>query len=151
MALKKEKIFWWKNTQSTHMIEVQANAMEQSWWANMPHELLREVLLRIESSESTWPLRRSVVACGGVCRTWRRLIVKEIVKPPQFSSNITFPISLKQVQCSFSLFKLNQFCLFSCFKFGSLARGNIYFSASLGATVPHRHIICFSVYLVVST
>ncbi|KAG4929300.1 hypothetical protein JHK82_046361 [Glycine max] len=78
------------------MIEVQANAMEQSWWANMPHELLREVLLRIESSESTWPLRRSVVACGGVCRTWRRLIVKEIVKPPQFSSNITFPISLKQ-------------------------------------------------------
>ncbi|KHN03006.1 Tubby-like F-box protein 3 [Glycine soja] len=69
--------------------------MEQSWWANMPRELLREVLLRIESSEATWPSRRSVVACGGVCRTWR-LIVKEIVKPPQLSSNITFPISLKQ-------------------------------------------------------
>ncbi|KOM33555.1 hypothetical protein LR48_Vigan01g311100 [Vigna angularis] len=69
--------------------------LEQSWWANMPHELLREVLLRIESSEAKWPRRRSVVACAGVCRTWR-LIIKEIVKPPQLSSNITFPISLKQ-------------------------------------------------------
>ncbi|KAK8470976.1 hypothetical protein PHAVU_003G100700 [Phaseolus vulgaris] len=71
------------------------DGLEQSWWANMPHELLREVLLRIESSEAKWPPRRSVVACAGVCRTWR-LIVKEIVKPPQLSSNITFPISLKQ-------------------------------------------------------
>ncbi|KAL2339082.1 hypothetical protein Fmac_013528 [Flemingia macrophylla] len=69
--------------------------LEQSWWANMPRELLREVLLRIESSEATWPPRRTVVACAGVCRAWR-LIVKEIVNPPQLSSNITFPISLKQ-------------------------------------------------------
>ncbi|RDX95476.1 Tubby-like F-box protein 3, partial [Mucuna pruriens] len=71
------------------------DALDQSWWANIPHHLLREVLLRIESSESTWPPRRTVVACAGVCRTWR-LIVKEIVKPPQLSSIITFPISLKQ-------------------------------------------------------
>ncbi|KAK7387856.1 hypothetical protein VNO78_22652 [Psophocarpus tetragonolobus] len=69
--------------------------LEQSWWANMPNELLREVLLRIESSQPTWPRRRTVVACAGVCRTWR-LIIKQLVKPPLLSSNITFPISLKQ-------------------------------------------------------
>ena len=46
--------------------------------------------------------------------------------------------------------ELDFFFLISCFKFGSLARGNMYFSASLGATVSQRHIICFSVYLVVS-
>ncbi|XP_020226763.1 tubby-like F-box protein 3 isoform X1 [Cajanus cajan] len=71
------------------------DGLEHSWWANMPHELLREVLRRIESSEATWPSRRTVVACAGVCRAWR-LVVMEIVNPPQLSSNITFPISLKQ-------------------------------------------------------
>lgn len=71
------------------------DALKQSCWANMPPELLRDVLMRIEESEVTWPLRRNVVACAGVCRSWRE-IMKEIVKIPEFSAKLTFPISLKQ-------------------------------------------------------
>lgn len=72
-----------------------ADGMSQSCWANMPQELLREVLIRIESSEAAWPPRKSVVACAGVCRSWR-LITKEIVKSPELSGRLTFPISVKQ-------------------------------------------------------
>uniref|UniRef100_A0A2C9WBE9 F-box domain-containing protein n=1 Tax=Manihot esculenta TaxID=3983 RepID=A0A2C9WBE9_MANES len=68
---------------------------DTSCWANMPEELLREVLLRIEASESSWPPRKSVVACAGVCRTWRQ-ITKELVKVPEVSGRLTFPISVKQ-------------------------------------------------------
>uniref|UniRef100_A0A1D1YQB1 Tubby-like F-box protein 3 n=2 Tax=Anthurium amnicola TaxID=1678845 RepID=A0A1D1YQB1_9ARAE len=64
-------------------------------WANLPPELLRSVLRRIEVSESTWPSRKHVVACAGVCRNWRA-ITKEIVKTPVVSGKLTFPISLKQ-------------------------------------------------------
>lgn len=72
------------------------DALRQSCWANMPPELLRDVLMRIEASESTWPPRKNVVACAGVCRSWRE-ITKEIVKTPELSGKLTFPISLKQV------------------------------------------------------
>ncbi|BAT87356.1 hypothetical protein LR48_Vigan09g218700 [Vigna angularis] len=75
--------------------ECVGDSMRQSCWANMPQELLREVLLRIEASEDTWPPRKSVVACAGVCRSWRQ-ITKDIVKTPELSSKITFPISVKQ-------------------------------------------------------
>ncbi|KAI3439480.1 uncharacterized protein J3R85_004915 [Psidium guajava] len=61
----------------------------------MPPELLRDVLMRIEESESAWPPRKNVVACAGVCRNWRE-IMKEIVKTPEVSGKLTFPISLKQ-------------------------------------------------------
>ncbi|KAL3626031.1 Tubby-related protein 3 [Castilleja foliolosa] len=71
------------------------DAMRQSCWANMPSELLRDVLARIEESDSAWPQRKNVVACGGVCRSWRE-IMKEIVKNLEVSANLTFPISLKQ-------------------------------------------------------
>ncbi|XP_010696418.2 tubby-like F-box protein 3 [Beta vulgaris subsp. vulgaris] len=71
------------------------DALKQSCWANMPPELLREVLMRIEKSEGIWPPRRHVVACAGVCRSWRD-IMKEIVKTPEVSAKLTFPISLKQ-------------------------------------------------------
>ncbi|MFQ6625846.1 hypothetical protein Gotur_004703 [Gossypium turneri] len=71
------------------------NAFKQSCWANMPYELLRDVLMRIEASEVTWPTRKTVVSCAGVCRNWRE-IMKEIVKTPEISGNLTFPISLKQ-------------------------------------------------------
>ncbi|KAJ6838170.1 tubby-like F-box protein 6 [Iris pallida] len=70
-------------------------AMRQSCWANMPGELLRDVLVRIEEAEESWPPRKDVVACAGVCRSWRE-IMKEIVKLPELSGPITFPISLKQ-------------------------------------------------------
>ncbi|GFY85220.1 tubby like protein 3 [Actinidia rufa] len=71
------------------------DALKQSCWANMPQELLREVLVKIEASERGWPLRRSVVACAGVCRSWRE-IMKEVVRTPEASGKLTFPISVKQ-------------------------------------------------------
>ncbi|CAJ1969119.1 unnamed protein product [Sphenostylis stenocarpa] len=71
------------------------DGLKQSCWANMPPELLRDVLMRIEASEDSWPAREHVVACAGVCRSWRE-IMKEIVKSPQVSGKLTFPISLKQ-------------------------------------------------------
>ncbi|XP_057423376.1 tubby-like F-box protein 3 [Lotus japonicus] len=71
------------------------DGLKQSCWANMPPELLRDVLMRIEASEHNWPARKHVVACAGVCRSWRD-IMEEIVKPPQISTKLTFPISLKQ-------------------------------------------------------
>ncbi|KAJ8748427.1 hypothetical protein K2173_003064 [Erythroxylum novogranatense] len=74
---------------------VPLDAFKQSCWANMPPELLRDVLMRIEESESTWPPRKNVVACAGVCRNWRE-ILKEIVQTPEASGKLTFPISLKQ-------------------------------------------------------
>ncbi|GAB4843554.1 Tubby- protein 3 [Ancistrocladus abbreviatus] len=71
------------------------DGMEQSCWANMPPELLREVLIRIEASESEWPRRSNVLVCAGVCKNWRD-IMKEIVKTPELTGKITFPISVKQ-------------------------------------------------------
>ncbi|KAI3687272.1 hypothetical protein L1987_80966 [Smallanthus sonchifolius] len=71
------------------------DGLKQSCWANMPPELLREVLIRIESSESKWPSRKNVVGCATVCRSWRE-IMKEIVKRPEISGMLTFPISVKQ-------------------------------------------------------
>lgn len=90
------------------------DGLKQSCWANMPPELLRDVLMRIETSDDAWPARKNVVACAGVCRSWRELM-REIVKPPQASSKLTFPISLKQVafvtisMCLF-YFKLQTCC-----------------------------------------
>ncbi|GJN31472.1 hypothetical protein PR202_gb19874 [Eleusine coracana subsp. coracana] len=71
------------------------DAMEESCWAQLPPELLREVLVRIEASEAWWPARRDVVSCAGVCRSWRG-IMKEAVRVPEASGQLTFPISLKQ-------------------------------------------------------
>ncbi|XP_071721158.1 tubby-like F-box protein 3 [Rutidosis leptorrhynchoides] len=86
-------------SRSQRMVEdksaVIIDALKQSCWANMPPELLRDVLMRIEASECTWPLRKNVVSCAGVCRNWRE-IMKEIVKNPEDSGKLTFPISLKQ-------------------------------------------------------
>ena len=57
--------------QDTSVVPI--DAFKQSCWANMPPELLRDVLMRIEASESTWPSRKNVVACAGVCRNWREI------------------------------------------------------------------------------
>ncbi|XP_031098762.1 tubby-like F-box protein 6 [Ipomoea triloba] len=69
--------------------------LRRSLWADMPIELLREVLIRVEECEAKWPLRKSVVACAGVCRSWRE-ILKEVVQTPEVSGRITFPIAVKQ-------------------------------------------------------
>ncbi|XP_058084760.1 tubby-like F-box protein 14 [Magnolia sinica] len=68
---------------------------DQGCWASLPPELLRDVVKRLEASESTWPARKHVVACAAVCRSWRHMC-KEIVGAPEISAKLTFPISLKQ-------------------------------------------------------
>lgn len=70
--------------------------IQQSRWASLPPELLRDVIKRLETSESTWPSRMHVVACAAVCRSWREMC-KEIVRCPEVSGKLTFPVSLKQV------------------------------------------------------
>ncbi|KAL1187933.1 Tubby-like F-box protein 1 [Cardamine amara subsp. amara] len=69
--------------------------IQETPWANLPPELLRDVIKRLEESESVWPARRHVVACASVCRSWRDMC-KEIVQSPELSGKITFPVSLKQ-------------------------------------------------------
>ncbi|XP_024362543.1 tubby-like F-box protein 6 [Physcomitrium patens] len=69
--------------------------VEQSCWANMPPELLRDVIQRVEASENAWPSRKHVVACAAVCSSWRE-ITKELVRTPEQSGRLTFPIALKQ-------------------------------------------------------
>ncbi|XP_051179993.1 tubby-like F-box protein 13 [Lolium perenne] len=69
--------------------------VQSSCWANLPPELLRDVIERLETSEATWPCRKNVVACAGVCRTWREMC-KDIVQKPEFCGKITFLDSLKQ-------------------------------------------------------
>ncbi|KAF5198394.1 Tubby-like f-box protein [Thalictrum thalictroides] len=68
---------------------------QQSRWANLPPELLLDVIKRLEASQTSWPARRHVVACASVCKSWRE-ITKEVVKTPEECGRITFPISLKQ-------------------------------------------------------
>ncbi|TVU28169.1 hypothetical protein EJB05_19678 [Eragrostis curvula] len=68
---------------------------QQGRWANLPPELLLDVIQRVEASEATWPARRQVVACAAVCRSWRE-VTKEVVKTLEECGRITFPISLKQ-------------------------------------------------------
>lgn len=70
--------------------------IQNSRWANLPPELLFDVIKRLEESESTWPARKHVVACAAVCRSWRNMC-KEIVRTPESCGKLTFPVSLKQV------------------------------------------------------
>ncbi|GKV48247.1 hypothetical protein SLEP1_g55073 [Rubroshorea leprosula] len=95
--------------------------VQTSRWASLPPELLRDVIKRLEASESTWPARKHVVACAGVCRAWREMC-KEIVRSLEFSGRITFPVSLKQpgprdgsIQCFIKRDKSNlTYHLFLC-------------------------------------
>ncbi|KAI4386765.1 hypothetical protein MLD38_004668 [Melastoma candidum] len=70
--------------------------VEQGQWANLPPELLLDIIRRVEESETAWPSRAIVVSCASVCTSWRT-ITKEIVKTPEQCGRLTFPISLKQV------------------------------------------------------
>ncbi|XP_050228900.1 tubby-like F-box protein 2 [Mercurialis annua] len=67
----------------------------QGQWANLPPELLLDIVRRVEESETSWPARAVVVSCALVCRSWRE-VTKEIVKTPEQCGRLTFPISLKQ-------------------------------------------------------
>src|SRR6266540_1244872 len=70
--------------------------IQQSRWAGLPPELLRDVMKRLKEDESSWPSRKDVVSCASVCNTWRD-ICKDIVRTPEFCAKLTFSVSLKQV------------------------------------------------------
>ncbi|KAK7391256.1 hypothetical protein VNO78_19669 [Psophocarpus tetragonolobus] len=84
-----------KSRSSVHELIEQQPVIQSSRWASLPPELLRDVINRLEASESTWPGRKHVVACAAVCKSWREMC-KEIVSSPEFCGKITFPVSLKQ-------------------------------------------------------
>ena len=90
----------WRSRTRSHVAPDQAppesEFTEQSPWANLPPELLLDIIQRVEESETAWPARAVVVFCAAVCRSWRE-ITKEIVKTPEQCGRLTFPISLKQV------------------------------------------------------
>ncbi|XP_028760369.1 tubby-like F-box protein 2 [Neltuma alba] len=69
--------------------------IQQGQWANLPPELLLDIIRRVEESETTWPARAVVVSCASVCKSWRA-ITKEIVKTPEQCGRLTFPVSVKQ-------------------------------------------------------
>ncbi|KAK6258329.1 hypothetical protein SCA6_012803 [Theobroma cacao] len=89
----------WRSRIRSHVAPDQAptgsELVEQSPWANLPPELLLDIIQRVEESETAWPARAVVVFCAAVCRSWRE-ITKEIVKTPEQCGRLTFPISLKQ-------------------------------------------------------
>lgn len=80
------------------------HVIQQGQWANLPPELLFDIIERVEESEASWPVRKSVVFCASVCKSWRD-VTKEIVKTPEECGRLTFPISLKQVSPLTSLSK----------------------------------------------
>ena len=86
-----------KSRSLVHELQDQPPVIQNSRWASLPPELLRDVINRLEASESTWPGRKHVVACAAVCKSWREMC-KEIVTSPEFCGKITFPVSLKQVR-----------------------------------------------------
>ncbi|KAK8606760.1 hypothetical protein V6N13_052518 [Hibiscus sabdariffa] len=91
----------WRSRTRSHVAPDEAplepELEEQSPWANLPPELLLDIIQRVEGSETAWPARAVVVFCAAVCRSWRE-ITKEIVKTPEQCGRITFPISLKQLR-----------------------------------------------------
>lgn len=97
----------WHSRKQTHIAPDQAllssDSSQHSLWANLPPELLLDIVRRVEESETSWPARAVVVFCASVCRTWRE-VTKEIVQTPEQCGRFTFPISLKQVVSLVSLF-----------------------------------------------
>ncbi|KZV39288.1 tubby-like F-box protein 8 [Dorcoceras hygrometricum] len=110
-----------KSHNSFHDLDDQQLVVQNSRWANLPPELLFDVIKRLEESESTWPARKHVVACASVCRSWR-ITCKEIVRNPEICGKLTFPVSLKQpghrdgtIQCFIKRDKSNlTYHLFLC-------------------------------------
>ncbi|KAL3513887.1 hypothetical protein ACH5RR_026604 [Cinchona calisaya] len=110
-----------KSHSAVHELHEQPLVIQSSCWAGLPPELLRDVIKRLEESESTWPARKHVVACSAVCRSWREMC-KEIVQSPEYCGKLTFPVSLKQpgprdgtIQCFIKRDKTNlTYHLFLC-------------------------------------
>nr|BAJ85290.1 predicted protein [Hordeum vulgare subsp. vulgare]BAJ93187.1 predicted protein [Hordeum vulgare subsp. vulgare]BAK07853.1 predicted protein [Hordeum vulgare subsp. vulgare] len=84
-----------KHQSTVHELRDADLIVQESRWASLPPELLRDVVRRLEASESTWPSRKHVVSCAAVCKAWREMC-REIVTSPEFCGKLTFPVSLKQ-------------------------------------------------------
>lgn len=114
----------WRNRARSHIapVEPPLEQTEQGKWADMPPELLLDIIQRVEESETSWPARNAVVCCASVCTSWRD-ITKEIVRTPEECGRLTFPISLKQVMV------YHCFCSPSCTPACSRCV-NFFFSAS---------------------
>ncbi|KAL3840299.1 hypothetical protein ACJIZ3_024890 [Penstemon smallii] len=69
--------------------------VQQGQWANLPPELLLDIIGRVEANETTWPARRAVVSCAAVCKSWRE-ITREVIRTPEECGLLTLPFSLKQ-------------------------------------------------------
>ncbi|CAN0919332.1 Tubby-like F-box protein 2 [Linum grandiflorum] len=78
----------------TSMAESEQSS-DQDQWADLPTELLFDIIGRVEETETSWPARAAVVHCASVCKSWRE-VTREIVQTPQQCGKLTFPISLKQ-------------------------------------------------------
>ncbi|XP_016454115.1 tubby-like F-box protein 5 [Nicotiana tabacum] len=87
----------WRNRTRSHIAPDVSHfdPDQQGQWANLPSELLLDIIRRVEESETSWPARTVVVFCASVCKSWRE-VTKEIVKTPEECGRLTFPISLKQ-------------------------------------------------------
>ncbi|KAK4346853.1 hypothetical protein RND71_033192 [Anisodus tanguticus] len=87
----------WSNRTRSHIVPDVAlsDPIEQGQWANLPPELLLDIIRRVEESEESWPARSVIVFSASVCKSWRE-ITKEIVRTPEECGRLTFPISLKQ-------------------------------------------------------
>lgn len=88
----------WRSRTRSHIapdVALPSEFFDQGQWANLPPELLLDIIRRVEESETSWPARLVVVYCASVCKSWRD-ITKEIVKTPEECGRLTFPISLKQ-------------------------------------------------------
>ncbi|XP_019172940.1 PREDICTED: tubby-like F-box protein 5 [Ipomoea nil] len=87
----------WRSRTRSHIAPdvAPSDPIEQGQWANLPPELLLDIVRRVEESETSWPARTVLVSCASVCKSWRE-ITKEIVKTPEECGKLTHPISLKQ-------------------------------------------------------
>jgi len=118
--------------------------IQQGQWANLPEELLFDIIQRVEESETSWPARAVVVFCASVCKSWRS-ITKEIVKTPEQCGRITFPISLKQVINSSPFFCPTLLCFLRSFPFmcmDSPVHVILQYSALSGGAKKVLHICC---------
>ncbi|XP_020229544.1 tubby-like F-box protein 2 [Cajanus cajan] len=94
-AESKRRLSRTKSYVAPDVLVTPSELIQQGQWANLPSELLLDIIRRVEESETSWPARAVVVFCASVCKSWRS-ITKEIVKTPEQCGRITFPISLKQ-------------------------------------------------------
>ncbi|CAI9115154.1 OLC1v1015991C1 [Oldenlandia corymbosa var. corymbosa] len=68
--------------------------IQQGQWANLPPDLLQDIIQSIEETETSWPDRAAVVYCASVCKSWRET-TKETVRTLAECGRFTFPDSLK--------------------------------------------------------